>query len=89
MFVKLLRKTQLTNSPVIRFAPPYLETEQGQSCFILSYFKNPLYYFLTPIDLADLRNSDEKLRTELLKVVDECKNLQNNNEKFILIIKIL
>lgn len=79
-----MRSTQLTNSPVIRLAPPYLETEQGRSCFILAYFKSPLYRFLTPKDLTDLRNNDEELRTELIKVVNECKAVQDDNEKFVL-----
>lgn len=80
----MLRETQLTNSPVIRFAPPFLETEQGQSSFIISYFKKPLYNFLTQQDLINLRTNEEEIQTNLLKIINECKNLQKNNEKFIL-----
>lgn len=38
-FAKGLREAQLTNSPLIRIVPPYLETTEGKKCFLLEYFK--------------------------------------------------
>lgn len=38
-FIAAMRKIQLTNSPLIRLTPPYLETSKGKDCFLLQYFK--------------------------------------------------
>jgi hypothetical protein len=38
-FVDTMRRAQLTNSPLIRLTPPYLETARGRDCFLLQYFK--------------------------------------------------
>jgi hypothetical protein len=38
-FVKAMREVHLTNSPLIRLTPPYLESFKGRDCFLLQYFK--------------------------------------------------
>jgi hypothetical protein len=45
-FVNAMRKARLTNSPLIRLTPPYLETFKGKDCFLLQYFKKVCLWLL-------------------------------------------
>ncbi|KAI6210253.1 1-phosphatidylinositol-3-phosphate 5-kinase [Aphelenchoides besseyi] len=73
-FVSTMRRAPLTNSPVLRLTPPFLETRRGRDCFLRSYFKKPPFHFYRDSELdegAAAQSEAEQQLRELRSELDE------------------
>uniref|UniRef100_A0A914YUS2 1-phosphatidylinositol-3-phosphate 5-kinase n=1 Tax=Panagrolaimus superbus TaxID=310955 RepID=A0A914YUS2_9BILA len=81
-FLYELNKAQLSNSPLIHFPPPYLETPIGRSCYLLDYFKKPTSHFFTEEDFIIRREEEEKLEQKIKELKDVLKREEEKIESF-------
>lgn len=76
LFVHALEKSELTNSPYIHFAPPYLETSKGRNCYLRAYFKKPLFHYYSNDDFEKFKKKDVELQEQLVKLDKELDELK-------------
>jgi hypothetical protein len=78
-FMTAFGQVQLTNSPVIHFSPPYLETPFGSQCRLIPYFKLPLFRYLKTADCIKLREWNQKkiAKFEELELEEQHKREEN------------
>ncbi|KAI6192198.1 FYVE zinc finger family protein [Aphelenchoides bicaudatus] len=86
-FVQAMRHVQLTNSPLIRLTPPYLETVKGKNCFLLQYFKKVPKHILKYLNkhqtslISSLHSISIAVRN-FPKQSNTLKKLNNNSAHF-------
>ncbi|KAI1699898.1 phosphatidylinositol-4-phosphate 5-Kinase domain-containing protein [Ditylenchus destructor] len=80
-FAQFLRQMQLTNSPALHFAPPYLETQAGRSCYLLPYFKQSLFPVLQPDQVQEQKEGEERWQRALRRIETSHTKIQQENQK--------
>ncbi|KAI6239386.1 1-phosphatidylinositol-3-phosphate 5-kinase [Aphelenchoides fujianensis] len=75
-FVATMRRTPLSNSPILRLTAPYLETKDGQSCFLRSYFKKPPFHFYRDAELEEAARVEAEAERELRQLQLEVRENQ-------------
>ncbi|KAE9551293.1 hypothetical protein FO519_005499 [Halicephalobus sp. NKZ332] len=77
-----LEKAQLTNSPLILFPPPYLETRIGKECYLMMYFKQPIYHYFVQDDFEKKKEAEIKLENDLDLLAEELKEEKRKIDAF-------
>uniref|UniRef100_A0A7E4VY87 1-phosphatidylinositol-3-phosphate 5-kinase n=1 Tax=Panagrellus redivivus TaxID=6233 RepID=A0A7E4VY87_PANRE len=79
-FTTELQKSVLTNSPLIHYAPPYLETPVGRTCYLVDFFKKPTTHYFTAKDYEARRDSDMELEHTLNRMEEALKAAKDKVE---------